>query len=142
MDVAYSGFVFHKKVSDHNDLGGKKEKWGSQNKAAAMQAERGDGPKSYMEETPIHVGPRLICLPKTPGGLRAGSCFTQPVPLSALLGSMKSPDTGKDSQRTIIWGPWDSGGVHGAGLTRVPHFNWHGGVSGMGTGANQSQGRQ
>ena len=28
MDVAYSGFVFHKKVSDHNDLGGKKDKWG------------------------------------------------------------------------------------------------------------------
>lgn len=113
MDVAYSGFVFHKKVSDHNDLGGKKEKWGSQNKAAAMQAERGDGPKSYMEETPIHVGPRLICLPKTPWWAQGWILLHPTCPLISIVGEHEIPRHGQGLTEDhhlgtmgFRWSPW------------------------------------
>ena len=70
---------------------GKKKNGGAQNKAAAMQAERGDGPKSYMEETPIHVGPILICLPKTPWWAWGWTLLHPTCPLISIVGEHEIP---------------------------------------------------
>ena len=56
-----------------------------------MQAERGDGPKSYMEETPIHVGPRLICLPKTPWWAWGWTLLHPTCPLISIVGEHETP---------------------------------------------------
>ena len=86
---------------------------GTQNKAAAMQAERGDGPNSYLEDAPTHVGPRLICLPKTPWWAPGWTLLHPTCPLISTVGEHEIPRhrqglTEDHHLRTMgfRWSPW------------------------------------